>query len=220
MSSIQQYSNQNPKGNGGQETNDSCKAASSLTRKADAVLKEETLGRSNQNTELISGGLNPNPDLEPTLELLRQQAYTLVDTFMKVLKERPEQLAQIASQFASSNQVFNGNDFLPFPLLKVPSPVNPGQAGHIDITIINDDPQRIAEYALHTTDLVAESGHKISATQIDVSPNPSRVLPGESIDGQIEIRVPPGAPPGTYSGLLQTDDTSQGQTVIQVTVPP
>ena len=204
-----------------QESGNSSRSKSVLADKADAVLTEELQGHSNHNNPLIPGGFDPNlMDLEPTLEQLRQQAYKLVDTFLQVLKDRPEQLANIASQFSNLERLLHSDDSPSVSLLKVPSPVNAGQVGHIPISLINDDPNETLNYALHTTDLVDASGHKISADHIDVSPNPFKLLSGESIEGQIEIRIPPGTPPGTYSGLIQTEEGNAAQTKIQVTVAP
>lgn len=204
-----------------QEGGDSWRSKPVLADKADAILKEELHGRSNQNTPLIPGGFNQDlMDLTPNLEQLRQQAYKLVDTFLQMLKDRPELLTQFVSQFSSIERPLQTNVALPFPLLKVPLPVNAGEIGHIPISLINDDPKDTLNHALHTTDLVNASGHKISADHINVSSNRSKVLPGESVDEQIEIRIPPGTPPGIYSGLLQAEESTVGQTVIQVTVAP
>jgi hypothetical protein len=194
---------------------------SSLIRKADAVLKGELEGHTSRGTEVIPEHALPgSQDLETTVEALRQQPGKLVDTYIEVLKQPPEQLTQIASPFAKVEGLYNGDDFPPISLLKVLSPVSSGQIGHIDFTLINDDPKETAEYTLYTTDLVGMSGHRIPEAQITVSPNPGRIPPGESVDGRIEIRVPTGTPQGSYGGMLQTEDISRLQAVVKLFVGP
>ena len=199
----------------------SAKPQSSLIQKADAVLKGELEGRASRGTEVpLEHGLPGSQDLETTVEALRQQPGKLVDTYIEVLKQPPEQLTQIASPFAKVEGLYNGDDFPPISLLKVLSPVSSGQIGHIDFTLINDDPKETAEYTLYTTDLVGMSGQRIPEAQITVSPNPGRIPPGESVDGRIEIRVPTGTPQGSYGGLLQTEDISRLQAVVKLFVGP
>jgi len=191
---------------------------SSFIRKADAVLKDELNCRASRGTEVRPGDiLSGLQDLETTEETLHQQLGKLASN-MEVPKHRPEQLAQIASPFASIEGLYNSDDFPPLALLKVLPPVSPGQTGYIDFTLINDDPKEPAVYALYTTDLVGISGHRIPESQITVSPNAGRIPPGESVDGRIEIRVPTGTPKGSYGGLLQTEDINRLQAIVKLSV--
>ena len=157
-------------------------------------------------------------NLETTVEPLRQQPGTLVDALMDVPTHRPESLPHFASRFTRLEGLQPEDNFQPISLLKIPLPVSPGQTGHIDFTLINDDPTETAEHTLYTTNLVGMSGHRIPETSIAVLPNPVRIPPGESVDGRIEIQVPIGTPPGSYGGLLQTEDIIRLQAVIRLSV--
>ncbi len=199
----------------------STKPQSDLIRKADAVLQGELESRTSLGTEVLPGDALPGlQDLETTVEPLRQQPGTLVDAFMEVPKHRPEHLAHIASRFTRIEGLHTEDNFQPIFLLKIPLPVSPGQTGHIDFTLINDDPTEAAEHTLYTTNLVGMSGHRIPETHITVLPNPVRIPPGESVDGRIEIRVPTGTPQGSYGGLLQTEDSTRLQAVVRLSVGP
>jgi hypothetical protein len=153
------------------------------------------------------------------VEALRQQPGKLVDTFMEVPNHRPEQLAQIASQYARVEGLSPGEDFPSLSFLKPPPPVSPGKAGRVILTLINDDLKKTVECTLHSTDLLGWQGARIPAEQIHVFPNPVKILPGETRDVQIDIRAPNGTPPGSYAGLLQADDVSSLQ-VLQLSVGP
>ncbi len=192
---------------------------SKLVRNADAVLQEELQGRESRDNDQMQGVLSAIPmDPESTLNLLLQRETNFADTLMKVLKQRPEQLTQIAAQLANMEQPTKGSEFIPFPLLNVSSPVSPGNVGQIAFSLINDSGSEAANYALHTTDLVGKDGKRIPATFINVSPNASIIQPGETVDGHLEIRVPSGTPPGTYAGLLKTDDINRLIAIVQLAV--
>lgn len=198
----------------------SAKPQSSLIRKAAAVLKDELEGRASRGTEVLPGDVLPgSQDLETTVEALHQQPGKLVGAFMEAPKHRPEQLAQIASQFASVEGLSPGEDFPSLSFLKPPPPVSPGKAGQVTLMLTNEDLKETVECTLHSTDLLGRSGDRIPAEQIQVSPNPVKILPGQTADVQIDIRVPNGTPPGSYAGLLQADDVSPLQ-VLQLSVGP
>ncbi len=197
----------------------STKPQSDLIRKAHAVLQDELKSRTSLNTEVLPMDALPNlQDLETTVEPLRQQPGALVDTFMDVPKHRPESLAHRSSRLTRIEELQPEDHFQPIVLLKIPLPVSPGQTGHIDFTLFNDDPTETAEHTLYTTNLVGMSGHNIPETYITVFPNPIRIPPGESVDGRFEIHVPTGTPQGSYGGLLQTEDITRLQAVIRLSV--
>lgn len=192
---------------------------STFIRKADAVLKDELISRESQdNGGLTSHILSGSHDVESTAEALVSQPKKAFDKFMEVENYPPEQLTQIATPFTSMGGLKESDENL--PLLKVLSPIDPGQTGHIDFTLINDNAKETVEYTLYTTGLVGLTGHRISEAHITVSPNPGKVPPGESVDGCIDICVPAGTPQGTYGGLLQAEDISQLQAVVQIIVGP
>ena len=194
-------------------------ALPSIVQKAAAVLSDELKGRASRGAEgLGEASLSGPLDLEPTAERFRQQARKLVDIFIEVLQNRPEHLAQIASQIATVGGPYNGDDSQSVPRLKPPPPVTSGQAGHLSLDLKNDDPSETFEGALYTTDLVGSSGHRIPATQVHLSPSLVSIPPGGSANVRIEVRVPSGTPPGSYAGLLQTDDFGLLQAVLQLSV--
>ena len=141
----------------------STKPQSDLIRKAHAVLQDELESRTSLGTEVLPVEAIPGlQDLETTVEPLRQQPGTLVDALMDVPKHRPESLAHIASRFPRFEGLQPEDNFQPIFLLKISLPVSPGQTGHIDFTLINDDPTETAEHTLYTTNLVGMSGHRHS----------------------------------------------------------
>lgn len=197
----------------------SAKPQSYFIQKADAVLQQELESRTRRRMEVLPGNVLPaSQDLDTTVKLLRQQPRTLTDAFLVVPKNHPAHLAHIVSQISGVEERQNEDDVQPIFLLKLSLPVSSGQTGHIDFTLINEDQKETAKHTFYTTDLVGVSGHRIPETHITVSPNPVRIPPGDSVDGRLEIRVPTGTPQGNYGGMLQTEDITLLQAVVQLSV--
>ena len=199
---------------------DSGKATPSIVQKANAVLNDELHSRTGRNAEEMGKTLQGEPPgLESTIEECHQQVTKLGITMVDALENRMEQPAPIASQLASIEELPIEDEHFPnLSSLKFPLPVSPGQAGHIDFTLINDDPKETADFTLYTTDLVGMSGYRIPEAQITVSPNSGRISPGSSVNGRIEIRVPTDTPQGSYGGLLLTEDSSLLHAEVQLSV--
>jgi len=198
---------------------DSDRALPSFVHKATVVLNDELKSIASLGTEVLGEASLSGPlGIEPATERFREQARKLVDTFVEMLEHRPEHLTQFAFQGAGVGGPHSGDDRQSVPLLKPPPPVSSGQAGCIVLSLENDDPDETVECALYTTDLVGSSGHRIPAAHVNMSPIPVRIPPGGSTEVRIEIRVPRGTPPGSYAGLLQVNDGSLEQAVLQLSV--
>lgn len=193
----------------------------SFLQKATAVLSDELKGLASPATETF-GKLFPSEpiNLEPTIERFREQARELVDTLVKILAHRPEEIGRFLSQVdgVGSSHRNDGTEFI--PLLRPPPPVKAGQTGYILLSLENDDPIEAASCVLYTTDLVGPLGHSISKTHISTSPGTNRIPPSGSNEVRIDIRVPLGTPPGNYAGLVHAVDIGLQQFVIQISVVP
>lgn len=191
----------------------------SFVQKATAVLSDELKGFANRGTDPLGKAFPSEPiNLEPTTEKFREQARELIDTFVKILEHRPEQMDQFVSQVACARGLHSEDDNQSVQLLKPPPPVRAGQSACILLSLENDDPNENAECVLYTTDLVGSSGRRIPETHVDVSPSPVRIPSGGSVDVRIGIQVPMGTPPGRYAGLLQASYVGLEYAVIQLSV--
>jgi hypothetical protein len=191
----------------------------SFVQKATAVLSDELKGLASPATETFGKVFPSEPiNLEPTTERFREQARALVDTFVKILAQRPEEIGRFLSQVDGVGSSHGNDDAQSIALLKPPPPVKAGQTGYISLSLENDDPNENVECALYTTDLVGSSGNRISAAHVNLSPSRIRIPPGGSTEVRIEIRVPRGTPPGNYVGLLQVADGALERAVLQLSV--
>jgi hypothetical protein len=190
---------------------------SSFVRKAAAVLGNELTAVTSVSTD-VPGQVSTqaHAGMEPLAERFRQEARKLVDSFIEMLEDRPEQMAQLALPVSGVGALQGDHDQC-VPLLKSPPPVHSGRTGCLILTLENSD-DTIVECALYTTDIVGSSGHRIPTAQVNVSPCPVRIPPHGAAEVRIEIRVPKGTPAGSYAGLLRVDDGIVEQAVLQLSV--
>jgi hypothetical protein len=189
---------------------------SSFMRKAAAVLHNE-LTAVTPLSNAVPGQISipSHAVMEPLAERFRQEARKLVDGFIEMLKDRPEQMAQLVSKVFSLGAL-QGDHQQCVPLLNASS-ARSGQTGRVILSLENTD-DKIVECALFTTDIVGSSGYRIPAAQVNVSPCPVRISPYGATEVWIEIRVPKETPPGCYAGLVQVDDGILEQAVLQLSV--
>ena len=193
----------------------------SFIQKATTVLSDELKGFANRGTEPFGNPFSSEPsNLERTAERFREQARELVDTFVKMLQHRPEQMGRFASTVDDVVSSHADADTKSVPLLKPPPPVKAGETGYILLSVENDDRNEAASCVLYTTDLVGPLAHSISKTHISMSPSTIRIPPGGSNEVRIDIRVPLGTPPGKYAGLVHAVDIGLQQFVLQISVAP
>jgi hypothetical protein len=188
----------------------------SIVSTASAILAEEVpslTGGDISALSILPGARTSRANVEQ----LRQQARSLVDTFVQLVGQPPEQLAGLVSQTAAYSGAAGGGKTATMLLLSPPQPVKAGNVARVTLRLENDDTET-DECLLYATDLIGASGHRIPASHLGIFPHPVRIPGGGSADVQIDVRVPSGAPAGCYTGLLQTDDGELLRALVQVTV--
>ncbi len=196
-------------------------SATSVVSEAAAILREEAqslaAGGAGTLSQVLGGDWRVD---QPPVEQLRDQARSLVDTFVRVLGQRPGGLADLLPQTAGNTGNIGGRDgknTKSVLVLQGAGPVRPGDLAHVSLRLMNDDSEA-GECALFVTDLIGPSGQRIPATHVRVSPSRASVPPAGSVEVDIEVRVPSGVLDGCYSGLLQTDDGESLRALLHVTV--
>jgi hypothetical protein len=190
---------------------------SSIVTEAAAILAEEvqslTTGSVGKLSTLLGGALTGQAPAEE----LRGQARALVDTFVRVLGQRPDGFAHLLTENAADARTRDGGNTETVLSLQASRSVPAGDVAYLSLRLVNDDAEK-DECALVATDLIGVSGHRIPASHVRVSPNPASIPAEGSTDIQIEVRVPSGTPAGCYTGLLQADDGESVRALVHVTV--
>jgi hypothetical protein len=151
---------------------------------------------------------------------VREQLGELVDAFARLGERLPAvalngSLPSTALAAAPSSVRASGEEL---PSLRV-ARVSAGDLAHVALGLVNDSGEP-ASVLLSATSLVSELGHEIPAKHVAFAPNPAS-LPGR---GELPVRasvaVPPGTPPGKYSGLVQGAGLEAARAVMTVIVAP
>ena len=85
--------------------------------------------------------------------------------------------------------------------------VEPGDVAYVSYAI-EPDAQPTAGCAVHATDLLGPSGHRIPVSHVRTTVRLGSSAPSTPGHVHVEIRVPTGCPSAWYTGYLQADDQS------------
>jgi hypothetical protein len=190
--------------------------ASPFVSQAVAILREEAQLLSTATAGVLPT-LGANSGVHAPVEQLREQARMLVDTFVRVLGQRPEGLAYLASQTVGTGASGSGSKVASLLVLKAAAPVKPGDMALLSMRLVNDDSEA-DDCTIFVTDLIGASGGRIPSTHVRVFPRCASIPPAGTAEVSIEVRVPSGTLEGCYTGLLQSDDGESLRALIHVTV--
>jgi hypothetical protein len=190
----------------------------SIVSQAAAVLAEEVQSLAAGSVTKVSNLLGAGaPTNKLDVDELGKQARSLVDTFVRVLGERPGRLAQLVTPTTAVSATPDTASDATVLLLRPSQPVKAGAVATVPLRLINDHTDT-DECVLVATDLIGISGYRIPASHVCVFPSPVRIGAGDSIEVRIEVRIPSATPAGHYTGLLQTDDGEALRALVIVTV--
>ena len=189
----------------------------SIVTEAAAILAEEVQSLTTGSVGKLSTLLGGAPTGQAPAEELRGQARALVDTFVRVLGQRPDGFAHLLTENAADARTRDGEHTETVLSVQAPRSVPAGDVANLSLRLMNDDAEK-DECALVATDLIGVAGHRIPASHVRVSPNPASIPAEGATDIQIEVRVPTGTPAGCYTGLVQADDGESVRALMHVTV--
>ena len=102
--------------------------------------------------------------------------------------------------------------------VRMPGTIAPGGQGELTMSLENESDETVAEFTLHSSELVSAGGSRIPADHVSFKPATLSVAPRTSGMVTVRIRVPSDAVPGTYEGLLRATqlDGLRAMLVVQV----
>ncbi|MDP9149287.1 MAG: hypothetical protein M3O36_05010 [Myxococcota bacterium] len=103
------------------------------------------------------------------------------------------------------------------PWLRGTAPVQAGLEACVSLRIANEE-ATASEVSLYCTDFVADGGFEIPALRVSFSPRMATLAPNSEASFEIKVAVPPQAPPGIYSGLVQASGAKYVKAVVSVEV--
>lgn len=141
-----------------------------------------------------------------------EQAGRMVNVSASYLPQRP------GSAGTKDNGGSTRSTGIRLSTVRMPGTIAPGGRGELTMSLENESDAAVAEFTLHSSELVSASGYRIPADHVSFDPATLSVAPRASGMVKVTIRVPLDATPGSYEGLLRATqlDGLRAMLVVQV----
>ena len=216
-----------------------------IVQKAVSVLEEELAAGINTTRKLEQKMVDVDKlrsaDPQEVIQRFRRDAHDVVDILLDLVNVATNSLDQLTQRVirigisevrsggasssptgggASSSAGGSGGSSAGggIPSLAVSTPVKPGGAVEIPMTLENESSKPTDVFYLLSSDLVNPNGDRISAGQVSFVPEKMIIEPQKSAVITVTVRVPDSTPPGTYSGLLQATKLEQLRAVLSIQI--
>ncbi len=208
-----------------------------IVQKAVSVLEEELAAGINTTRKLENKMVDVDKlrsaDPQEVIQRFRRDAHDVVDILLDLVNVATNSLDQLTQRVirigisevrsggaASSPTAGSGGSSAGggIPSLAVSTPVKPGGAVEIPMTLENESSKPTDVFYLLSSDLVNPNGDRISAGQVSFVPEKMIIEPQKSAVITVTVRVPDSTPPGTYSGLLQATKLEQLRAVLSIQI--
>jgi uncharacterized membrane protein len=159
---------------------------------------------------------------DEVMQRFRRDAHEVVDIFIDVvgatLKSMPN-LTEIAPLKASNVTVKPTHAAsTQHPVIMAPQPVKAGQTAEIQISFENNRETQTEEFKLFSTDLISNSGDRLSAALVKFAPETMKIAPFQTMQIKVAVAIPEETTPGTYSGLVLASNMSDLRSEIVIKV--
>jgi hypothetical protein len=170
--------------------------------------------------ELRSG----KPD--EVLQRFRRDAHELVDIILDIVAAaamNASRIAQRAISIRAGERVSErggerGADEGQTPVLTMPLPVKAGETGEVSLAIDNNGDVAAEPFELRPTDLINALGGRIPAHAVQFDLKEISVAAHQHQRVVVRITPPAATPPGTYSGLIQSNRPDQLRAILTIVV--
>jgi hypothetical protein len=171
---------------------------------------------------------NAPPSPEAVAQRFRRDAHDIVDLAVDLLSGTLVTFGSVAGRAVrvTENVPSMAEDLRPsrrgrsagVPTLSMTDPVAPGESADISMNVENDSATPTETFALNASDLISGDGDRIPAKNVTFTPAELQIPAFEAEKITVQLKVPPSAKPGTYSGLLQATKLSPVRAVLVVTI--
>ena len=205
-----------------------------IVQKAVSVLEEELAAGINTTQKLEKKVVDVDKlragDPQEVIQRFRRDAHDVVDILLDLVNVATNSLDQLTQRVirigvsearggpASSSSADGTGVGGGIPSLAVSTPVKPGGAVEIPMTLENESSKPTDVFYLLSSDLVNPNGDRIAAQQVSFVPEKMVIEPQKSAVITVTVRVPESTPPGTYSGLLQATKLEQLRAVLSIQI--
>ena len=204
-----------------------------IVQKAVSVLEEELAAGINTTQKFEKKVVDVDKlragDPQEVIQRFRRDAHDVVDILLDLVNVATNSLDQLTQRVirigvsesrtgAAPSSSGDGGTGGGIPSLAVSTPVKPGGAVEIPMTLENESSKPTDVFYLLSSDLVNPNGDRIAAQQVSFVPEKMVIEPQKSAVITVTVRVPDSTPPGTYSGLLQATKLEQLRAVLSIQI--
>ncbi len=160
---------------------------------------------------------------DEVMQRFRRDAHEVVDILLDLVTAAAKSAGGIAQRVVSirsgdqprSPGSLGSGDA---PTLAMPKAVRAGESVEAPMKLENDSETQTVHFSFRCSDLVNESGDRIAATQVTITPATLRLAPRQAEQVIVTVNVPADAPAGSYAGLLQATNLNNLRAVLVVHV--
>ena len=209
-------------------------STSRIVQKAASILEEELangiVAAKEVEKRVIDVNAIRNQDQSTLVQRFRTDAHEVVDIlldFLTIALRPVENLSQgtglagrqsTAQGAAPPPQAPSAASSSSVPVLKVPQVLQPGQTATFPMNVENSSSTDTAVFSLFSTDLINESGKRLTDRNISFEPKEIKLAPRQSMQVQTVIKIPKSTQAGTYSGLIQATNHQHIRVVYNLVV--
>jgi hypothetical protein len=159
---------------------------------------------------------------EDLMNRIRKDTHEAVDIFLDALVAISRQLNAITNIIPKTEKGKEKDAVkkkaAAITVIENEKPVKPGETAVLYLTLNNDDPDLVVKIIFPKTDLSAGIRQSIPAANMQLNPTEVSLLPGETKQLSIQIKVPKNCKAGTYSALLIDKNDTSNRVVISLVV--
>jgi hypothetical protein len=159
---------------------------------------------------------------DEVMQRFRRDAHEVVDIFIDIVGVSLQNMEKVTNTMViKAPTVMGKTEKAPVakqPAITLPKALKAGETSEIPISLENSSDVQTDEFRLYSTDLISDSGERISANALKFMPPTLKIEPHKSEKIVVMITVPSETRPGVYCGLVLAANMNQLRSEIVINV--
>lgn len=203
------------------------KTTSRIVQQAASILEEEIAAgivaaqRIENKFVDVAGLRSGRPD--ELLSRFRRDAHEVIDILVDLAAAAARTAGKLGGRIitidgSNSSRKAKAATDDDIPLLAMPDPIAAGESAQVPMALENNGDKATDQFSFVCSPLMSPSGGRIDSRYVTFDPPTITLVPGKQTKVDVTIEVPARTPPGSYSGLLQSNKLKHLRAVLTVEV--